>query len=70
MLEFYFENNKKIYKKFKKSISEESDQQVGKKRSDKEKKKNDDSDSEQEQRAPIPRSKIAAEMLINNFDPK
>lgn len=25
MLEFYFENNKKIYKKFKKSISEESD---------------------------------------------
>ncbi len=49
MLEFYFENNKKIYKKFKKTISEESDQQVGKKRSDKEKRKNDDSDSEQEE---------------------
>lgn len=51
MLEFYFENNQKIYKKFKKSISEEQEsvKQVGKKRSDKEKNKNSDSDSEQEE---------------------
>ena len=44
MLEFYFENNQKIYKKFKKSISEDSDKQVEKKRNDKN--KSDDSDSE------------------------